>query len=41
MVDALVAAFLVERSGKAWRKKIVPALRAWMEEGAARPGGVA
>jgi hypothetical protein len=32
MVDALVAAFLVERSGKAWRKKIVPALRAWMVE---------
>ena len=30
-VDALVDAFLAERSGKAWARKTVPALRAWME----------
>jgi hypothetical protein len=33
-VDALVEAFLEERSGKGWARKTVPALRAWMEEGA-------
>lgn len=32
VVDAVVAAFLEERSGKAWRKKTVPALLAWMRE---------
>lgn len=31
MVDALVAAFLAERAGKAWRKKTVPALLEWMK----------
>jgi hypothetical protein len=30
-VDALVAAFLAERGGKAWSRRTVPALRAWME----------
>lgn len=30
-VDALVDAFLAERSGKAWARKTVPALRAWMQ----------
>jgi hypothetical protein len=30
-VDALVGAFLAERSGKAWARKTVPALRAWMQ----------
>ena len=30
-VDALVAAFLAERAGKAWARRTVPALRAWME----------
>lgn len=30
-VDALVDAFLAERSGKAWTRKTVPALRAWMQ----------
>ena len=33
LVDALVAAFLAERAGKAWRKKTVPALKKWMEAG--------
>ncbi len=32
MVDALVAGFLQVRSGKAWARSTVPALRAWMEE---------
>jgi recombination associated protein RdgC len=32
LVDALVQAFLAERAGKAWERKTVPALRAWMEE---------
>ncbi len=32
MVDALVAAFLEIRGGKAWARTAVPALRAWMEE---------
>jgi hypothetical protein len=31
MIDALVAAFLEVRAGKGWDKKVVPALRAWME----------
>jgi hypothetical protein len=31
LVDALVQAFLADRAGKPWEKKIVPALRAWME----------
>jgi hypothetical protein len=30
-VDALVDAFLAERSGKVWARKTVPALRAWMQ----------
>jgi hypothetical protein len=30
LVDAISAAFLEERSGKGWRRKTVPALRAWM-----------
>jgi hypothetical protein len=30
-VDALVEAFLAERAGKAWTRRTVPALRAWME----------
>jgi hypothetical protein len=32
LVDALVEAFLADRTGKGWGKKTVPALRAWMEE---------
>lgn len=32
IVDALVAAFLEERASKAWRKKTVPALQAWMRQ---------
>jgi hypothetical protein len=36
IVDALVDAFLAERAGKGWRRKTVPALRAWM----AGPDGV-
>jgi hypothetical protein len=32
LVDALVEAFLADRAGKAWERKTVPALRAWMEE---------
>lgn len=32
IVDALVAAFLAGRGGKAWSRSTVPALRAWMEE---------
>ena len=32
VVDALVAAFLEERGGKGWRRRTVPALRAWMAE---------
>ncbi len=40
VVDALVAAFLEERSARTWRRKTVPALRAWMMEAdAAAPGG--
>jgi hypothetical protein len=31
LVDALVGAFLAERAGKAWARKTVPALRAWMQ----------
>jgi hypothetical protein len=30
-VDALVGAFLGERTGKAWARRTVPALRAWMD----------
>jgi hypothetical protein len=33
IVDATVAAFLVERASKAWRRKTVPALLAWMRQG--------
>jgi hypothetical protein len=33
MVDALVAAFLAERAGRGWRRKVVPALLEWMREG--------
>jgi hypothetical protein len=33
-VDALVEAFLADRAGKAWARRTVPALRAWMEEDA-------
>jgi hypothetical protein len=36
MLDALVGAFLSERTAKSWRRKTLPALRAWMAEGAAR-----
>ncbi|MDP2273137.1 MAG: hypothetical protein Q8N23_31590 [Archangium sp.] len=32
VADALVAAFVKERSGKSWSSKTVPALRKWMEE---------
>ena len=31
-VDALVAAFLEERAGRGWGKRIVPALKRWMQE---------
>jgi len=30
LVDALVAAFVKERTGKAWEAKTVPALKEWM-----------
>jgi hypothetical protein len=33
LVDALVSAFVKERTGKSWEAKTVPALREWMEEG--------
>lgn len=33
IVDAIVGAFLEERAAKGWRKKTVPALRAWMRQG--------
>jgi len=38
IVDAIVASFLEERASKAWRRRTVPALRAWMgaAEGAGR-----
>lgn len=32
LMDALVAAFIKERTGKAWLTKVVPALREWMED---------
>jgi hypothetical protein len=32
LVDALVTAFLAERTARTWERKTVPALRAWMEE---------
>ena len=32
LTDALVAAFIKERTGKAWNSKIVPALKEWMKE---------
>ena len=32
VADALVAAFVKERSAKSWTSKTVPALRKWMEE---------
>jgi hypothetical protein len=31
IVDAIVATFLEERASKAWRRRTVPALRAWMD----------
>ena len=34
LVDALVEAFLADRAEKSWTRKIVPALRAWMEQDA-------
>ena len=34
IVDALVGAFLEVRTSRTWRKKTVPALKAWMREGA-------
>ncbi len=43
LVDALVEAFLAERSGKTWRQRTVPALKDWMraedeaDEAPARP----
>lgn len=33
IVDALVAAFLEIRGGRTWSRSVVPALRAWMEDG--------
>jgi hypothetical protein len=33
LVDALVAAFVKERTGKGWASKTVPALKEWMAEG--------
>lgn len=33
LVDALVAAFVKERTGKGWDARTVPALKAWMGEG--------
>lgn len=32
LTDALVAAFIKERSGKTWTTKVVPALKEWMGE---------
>jgi hypothetical protein len=32
LTDALIAAFIKERSGKAWATKTVPALKKWMAE---------
>ena len=32
LTDTLVAAFIKERTAKAWTTKVVPALRAWMAE---------
>lgn len=32
MIDTIVAAFIKERSSKAWASKTVPALKAWMGE---------
>lgn len=32
LTDALIAAFVKERSGKAWTLKIVPSLKKWMAE---------
>lgn len=32
-LDALVALFLAERAGRGWSRKVVPALKAWMQEG--------
>ena len=32
LTDALVAAFIKERTAKAWSSKIVPALKEWMQE---------
>ncbi|PZR18753.1 MAG: hypothetical protein DI536_02415 [Archangium gephyra] len=32
MIDTIVAAFIKERSSKAWASKTVPALKAWMRE---------
>jgi hypothetical protein len=32
LLDALVAAFLAERAGKAWRRRTVPALLGWLKE---------
>ncbi|MCI0573355.1 MAG: hypothetical protein L0Y66_21625 [Myxococcaceae bacterium] len=38
MVDALVEAFLAERTARSWSKKTVPAMKAWMRgEDDARP----
>jgi hypothetical protein len=32
-LDALVVLFLEERAGRGWSRKVVPALKAWMQEG--------
>jgi hypothetical protein len=32
MVDALVEAFLADRTHKRWRQKVVPAMKQWMQE---------
>lgn len=33
LTDALIAAFVKERTGKSWTAKVVPALKKWMAEG--------
>jgi hypothetical protein len=38
MLDALVAAFLEVRASAAWTRKVVPAMKRWMREGAGTEG---
>jgi hypothetical protein len=33
LVDALVASFLAVRASPSWRRKVVPAMKAWMRGG--------